>query len=335
MEGKSKSSLLFTACFPRKYRAYIRYYLEEALKEDIDSAGYEVALQQAAWWNKEYRESFPEEWETAKATDITEGSAEFVTIRANALLAKSCQAEETEILKAYSKHYFKNQGKHPKVLPGPDAESSLIGSLASALLEKSSSPKWQERVIDGVSPIQLLLKGISPLQSTEIPEIEAGCQFFENTAKHRELSVKNINDQLESENYIALSITYTKETRKGSIIIRENVSSGLKGYDQILLGTQRTVDTGSSHITFKDVHLLRPDRAVNECGNNQRVVLIPKKVISLKQGSSVSEIDFSGGQDTLSNAKKGEKAKLKFSLKGKVIITKKIEQEGADIWCVR
>ena len=45
-------------CDPRKYRVYIRHYLEEALRKDTNSAGYRAALQKAAWWNKKYRESF-------------------------------------------------------------------------------------------------------------------------------------------------------------------------------------------------------------------------------------------------------------------------------------
>ena len=100
-------------------------------------------------------------------------------------------------------------------MPVPDAESYNIGSLASALLEKSSLPEWQQKIAGGVSPVQLLLTKTAPLKSTEIPEIEAGCRFFENMAKHREFSVKNIKNQLEFEDHIALSITYTRENPEG------------------------------------------------------------------------------------------------------------------------
>lgn len=321
-------------CSPRKYRAYTRYYLEEALREETNSAAYKISLQKAVWWNKKYKEDFPEEFRVANVTDIKEGSAEFVTIRAQALLETGCQAGEEELQKAYSEHYLKSRGRDMKVLPTPDLESYLIGSLASALLEKSSSPEWQKRVDGGASPIQLLLDDISPLKSTEIPDIEAGCRSFENMAKYREFSVKNINDQLESENYVALSITYTKETQKSTYFTRGGANLETQGYDQALLDVNTRIDTGSSHITFKSVHLLRPKQSVNQCGDNQRVLLIPKEALSVKGNTSVSAVNFSVERDILNNST-GQKMKFNSSLQGEVTITEKIEQEGADIWCAK
>ena len=248
----------------------------------------------------------------------------------NSLAVNICQLNA-----AYAEQYFKGRGKYPKVLPFPDAESYNIGSLASALLEKSLSLEWQKKVAEGISPVQLLLEKVSPLESTtEIPEIETGCRAFENMEKHRAISLENIKNQLESEDYIALSITYTKETRKGTIRMMGNASSGLKGYDQALLDVQTAVDTGASDIAFSNVHLLRPEKTVNKCGNNQRVILIPRRAVSIKQNSSVSEIDFSEEKDTINNAT-GKKTKLKPSLKGKVTVGKKIKKKGADIWCAK
>ena len=323
-------------CTPRKYRAYIRYYLEKALKKNVNSRGYKKALRKAAWWNKKYKENFPEEVKAAEAADIIEGSAEFVTIRANALLQEGCQASEEELQKAYSKHYFNNRGKYPKILSTPDFEAYNIGSLASALLENSSSPQWQKKVTEGTSPVQLLLEEVSPRKTTrKVREIEDGCRVFESGKKHREFSVQNINNQLQSENYIALSITHTQETRKGgTFALRGSASSGLEGYEQAYLDASMKIDTGSSHITLKDVHLLSPEITLNECGIFQGVVLIPESAISEEEGNSAYTIDLSKKKDTISNMT-GKKEKLQSSLKGKVTVTEKIEQKGADIWCAK
>ena len=331
-KGVDRFSQKTEGCTPRKYRAYIRHYLEKALKKGINSDGYKTALQKAAWWNKEYRKKFPEEFKLANIGDIVEGSAEFATVRAKALREKGCQAREEELQKAYSKHYFKGRGRYPKVLETPDSEAYNIGSLASALLEKSSSPGWHKKIEEGVSPVQLLLKDIPTKNFFEKVEgIEAGCRSFESAVKYREFSVQNINDQLASENHVALSII---GLRKGTFLLRGSANSGMKGYDQALLDAHMKIDTGTSHIAFEDVHLLIPEKMENNCGVFQRVVLIPKSAVSKEKDNSTYTIDFSMEKDSISNAT-GAKMKLKSSLKGKVLVKKKIKKEGADIWCAR
>ena len=322
-------------CDPRKHRAYIRYYLEEALKADVNSKAYKRALQKASWWNQEYKNKYPEEFEAVNVTDTTEGSAEFVSVQARALLEKGCQAKKEELNTAYTELYFKGRGNYQKVLPAPDIESYFVGSLASALLERSSSPKWQEKVTKGASPVQLLLKESSALKSTKkIQEIEDGCRFLEEIERGKKLVLKNIKGHLDSEDYVALSITYTRETSKDgfSMTMGSMAAEELEGYNQALLGTGATLDTGESDIAFSNVHLLRPDKTVNKCGKDQIIILIPREAVSVnKEDSSISEINFS---EEKTDSKRNNR-KTKSSINGKVTVTNKIEKKGADIWCAK
>ena len=321
-------------CTPRKYRAHIRYYLEKALKEKVNSEDYKTFLQQAAYWNNQYKENFPEEFKIASITDNIEGSAEFVGAMAIALAREGCQATDEKLLEAYKDYYFDTRGKYPKVLPTKDAESYHIGSLASALLTQSSSSEWQRKVEDGTSPVQLLFKGVSPLESSEIPEITQECRIFDNAIKLKQASVKSINQMLGSDDYIALSIGDRNDSRRKATIIRGHASKDLRsGYSTAFLDTSSEMDIDSSNIAIDNVHILIPQNTTNNCGNGQRIILVPRSGISAR-GSSVFQINVSGKKDSF-DVVQGTNQEIDFSIKGNVTIAEQIEQSGADIWCVK
>ena len=315
-------------CTPRKYRAHVRHYLEKALKEKVNSDEYNKALRQASYWNKKYINEFPEEFKMANVTDIMEGSAEFVGNMAVVLKEKGCQATDKELQEAFLGNYFDT--KPPvEILFTPDAESYVIGSLSAALLAKSSFPNWQKKVENKQSPVQLLLTDVPPLQTSEVPAIRDGCRIFENVKKAREFDVQNINKAVESEDYIALSITHTPETRKTAMGMLGHANKGT-------LNAGTVLDTGSSEVHFTNVHLLEPknESRSNQCGDNQAVILVPKSSLSFKEGSSVSQVKFSGKKDMM-HPVSGRISKADFSLNGQATITNRIEQEGADIWCAQ
>lgn len=329
-------------CTPRKYRAHMKYYLEKALKEETNSKEYNTALRQAAYWNKKYINEFPEELELTNALDAIEGSAEFVGNMAVVLKTKGCRATDKELQEGFSDHYFhkmtlmeKLSLKPPsKILPA-ELETYFIGSLSSALLTRVSSPEWQKKIKNNTSPTQLLLKDVSPLQTAEISGIKEGCVSIENAAKARKFGLDNINTTLNSEDYIALSVTFTKETQKTSMNFTEGVSKGIdKGYDRAKLNLSTILNTGPSNIILNGMQMLTPENSKNKCGDSQVVVLVPKSSLSVRKGNSVSQINFSGEKDFIDN-QTGEKSKMDFSLEGHVKITERIEQNGADIWCAQ
>ena len=316
-------------CTPRKYRSHVRYYLEKALKAKENSDKYSTALRQASYWHKKYIDNFPEELKIADAADAIEGSADFVGKMAVALKEKGCQATDKELQEAFLKHYF--NAINPIIMPSPSMESYSIGSLSSALLARSSFSEWQKKIKDGNSPVQLLLKNVSPLQTAEVPEIKKACRTFDRTAKARKLEVENINKTLESENYIALSITHTHNTQKGTIQMVGHANKGIKnGYSKAILNASSIVNTGSSKIAFKHAHVLKPKNANNQCGSDQSVILIPKRGFSSEEGSSIYRINLSEEKDIITFRRKDL-----FSLEGHAEITKQIEQKGPDIWCAK
>ena len=303
---KQRFSIDAEDCTPRKYRAHVRYYLEKALEAEVNSEEYNTALRQAAYWNRKYIDNFPEEFKIANSTDIIEGSAKFVGLMAVALKEKGCQATDEELQKAFLEHYLNEPT--PVIMPSPDAESYSIGSLSAALLAKSSFPEWQKKVENDSSPVQLLLKDKTPLQTPEAPEIEKACRFFENTIKARKFDVENINKTLESEDYIALSIPHTHETQKSTISMMGNANKGIKeGYSRAILNASSMVDTGSSKVAFDHVHVLKPKNAKNQCGSNQSVILIPKHSFSSREGDSIFHINFSGEKDRITSDGKKER----------------------------
>ena len=332
---KSRFTEETSLCTPRKYRGHVKYYLEQALKKDLDSKNYRTFLRKAAYWNKKYVKEFPEEFKIANATDISEGSAEFIEIRGYVLAKKGCQATETELLKESVDHYF-NTTRYPLLITSPDRESYPIGFLASTLLAQSSFPNWQKAVENGASPVQLLFKDIPPLKSPEISVIQEGCRAFNNEVHFRRFSAKNINGMLESKNYIAFSIPVTEKAR-GPMTIYGKTGKGLKeGYDYALVNISSYFDTGSSKFNYKNVYELFPENGSNSCGNNQSVFLVPRSSVSSKRDSSLFQIHFSGKRDTIPSDPLHKEGKVKFSLTGYVTVTKKFEQNGrADLWCVK
>ena len=318
-------------CEPRKHRAHVRHYLEEAMKSDPHSENRRTALQKAAWWNEQYKNKFPEEFKVAKTIDTSEGSAEFVTIRALAVRDKGCRASEEELRKSWAENYFKTRGKEPKILMSVDAESYSIGALSVALLEASGPPHWRKKIKGGRSPTELLLKDASPpIKTPEMPEIQAACRFFEMIGQYRDFSVKAISQMLESEDYAALSFPATKETM-GPYSMRGIANKGIQEYELARLNAGSQIDTGPSKITFTNSHLLTPEKGANDCGKNQKVVLIPKSTLFTTKGE-VSLIDFSGEKDDL-DMTKGKIRKIRHSLKGRIKVKDQFERKGADLIC--
>lgn len=336
---KSRFSEETATCTPRKYRGHVKYYLEKALRENTNSKNYKIFLQKAAYWHKKYTKNFPEEFKIANKTDISEGTAEFVETMGYALAKKGCQATKKELLTEFTEHYFKTKN-FPKLIGKPDLESYSIGSLSSALLERNSFPDWQKKVENTTSPVQLLLSDIPPIKSPEIPEIKKGCRRFDNIIQFRRFSVNQINKMLESESYIALSINPPVKNR-GTMAIYGDAGKGLKGeYGHTLLSVSSYFYTDFSKLTYKNIHILHPkskgiDQYQNSCGNRQIVFLTPKNSLSLKEKNNLFQVHFSGERETISSDPLNKNGKVPFSLKGHIAVTKKIKQQGADLWCIK
>ena len=92
-------------CTPRKYRGFINYYLQQALKSNSTERTQD-ALSKAAYWNRKYQEEFPKNASISTILDNTEGGAVFVAQMAMAIVATGCEAPIHELREAFQKDFF-------------------------------------------------------------------------------------------------------------------------------------------------------------------------------------------------------------------------------------
>ena len=332
-----------TGCTPRKYRYLIKYYLEEALQSS--SSTRQKAIRKAAYWNKKHRKEFPEEVYFTDVMDAIEGTAQYVDTRAWALVQVGCSASKKALKDAFIKTY---QSKEKEQSFSRTREAYDIGALASALLDEYPQyNNWQKKIETGLSPTQILLQPFSPLKSSyELSEIKKKCNKLKESLQREKFVIRNFRKMLSSKNYIALSFTIAggplSSTSGGVFIPLKGVIRGYEtGFYRL---TSSFPKSKSSKMKLGGYYLLIPEKERNLCGRSQKVVLVPKKEIDLN--GQIFDINYQGkkkinGEVILLDQFKGRLRKksykgfMPFFVRGSGIIDKKIEQLGADLWCIR
>ncbi|QSX37008.1 hypothetical protein [Shewanella sedimentimangrovi] len=134
----------------------VRQHLLQALLQALAEPGARPQkLAEAAFWRLRWRALAPQEDQLGFATELTQGTAAYVAIKARALelashSGKSWQEEVVAMLK-----------RQPAAMDA-QAQSRLIGALAGLLLDISwGAGSWQDAAIQGSLPLELLLGPVS------------------------------------------------------------------------------------------------------------------------------------------------------------------------------
>lgn len=145
--------------------------------------------------------------ESESTTDGYEGTARYVEAIASLFNSRSCGATEQELKKlAVQTDIF--LGKDLVGFHSADSEGYHIGGLASLILRfQFPSLKWQERVAQGETPVEILLKNIRPIENRVDPLVEKNIR---KAIKDRDIVIDSYlastRDQMRKENSIYVNL---------------------------------------------------------------------------------------------------------------------------------
>lgn len=147
---------------PRFYRHCIIRALYSALQGDKNGLGH------ARYWYDLWKKSYPDEASHIRQADIDEGSARYIEIAAKTI------AEGYPVNTAEYRNELVNNMKEEAdfIYTRADSKGFTLGALSCFILEIKKI-KWQESLVQGVPPIDILLEGITPVIQTADNRLEA------------------------------------------------------------------------------------------------------------------------------------------------------------------
>lgn len=146
---------------PRMYRRM----MFDRMKEHFVSGGHHThALGQAAFWFQKWRQEYPHEF--AAATDGYEGTARYVELIAEILGEEGCDITEERMrdlaIRAVSERATYRLGENVLQL---DSEGYFLGSISSLILRFfHRASGWEKRIPQGVTPVEVLLTRVTPIE---------------------------------------------------------------------------------------------------------------------------------------------------------------------------
>lgn len=226
---------------PRYARAMIEQNLLQALKYPAQQSQF---LQKARFWYDLWQTGSPNE--NTSTTDGYEGTARYSDMIGKALAELGCDSTEAalkeQILKAIAKSY--------SILSfagtmATDTEGYSIGSLAGFVLRfQSSIPGWENRVIHGETPLDVLLKDVAA-QKEEV--VSKDFQNFKTNTQAAQLKVdfrlKSTRELLSTKNYVTVGFPSTWKPG----------STGYEGfYNDLAQGYRFSVQSTALDFNFGD-----------------------------------------------------------------------------------
>lgn len=187
--------------YPQSYQPRIfRRMLFDRLAEYLESDGKDSeALGRAAFWFKRWRTEFP--LEAFGSADQYEGTARYADQMADLVARNGCKATEHEMLSAFKSGYRARMGKS---VSGQVFDLSFegydIGGMSSLILRLiENDPSWSEAIGSGATPVEYLLKNVSPVEDAIPGDLEA---TFRATAERMNAEIGALVDS-DLANYVS------------------------------------------------------------------------------------------------------------------------------------
>lgn len=261
----------------------IRAMIFENLMAAItDPTNQSDSLRRSAYWYKKFKIDFPDEHLKIAPYDISEGTANYVEMRAIALGRYGCDASE-EQLKLEMTKLLKEEGKASVILAG---QSYFLGPAAITLLEKSSS-NWQKKIEIGITPLDLLLENLEPLKEELNNEVvnlyQAQAQLLNGML---DSLINPLIEKKKSGRFIPVSIPLS--SIQGAYSTKGHFQDPKEfGTATILPDMTAVLATSKSKVQLKNFSIY--EQSKNECGESQAVLFIPQEAV--KENETTIQID--------------------------------------------
>jgi hypothetical protein len=144
---------------------YLRSQLLGAMQSSLEIS---APLGNAAYWNQTLRAEHASEMESLAEVDVLEGTAQYAGTIAVVLGKLGCAADEKTIfaeVKANAATFMNGEKLDPS------GEPYNLGLVALQLLRQSSAKGFEAKIEAGMTPVDVLFEGVTPIAQTEDPTV--------------------------------------------------------------------------------------------------------------------------------------------------------------------
>jgi hypothetical protein len=164
-DSGSRSNFYPAPSEPRQWRNEIIRTLARAGEGDRRALGH------ASYWYQKWKGKYPNEAESIRFTDVSEGSAQYSELVGD-LFAQGLTFGSPSYNKAMDARI---KGIASQTYFDPDHESYALGSVAGGLLDRKGI-LWRHRVERGETPLAILLDGVTAISASPDRELAAVIQ---------------------------------------------------------------------------------------------------------------------------------------------------------------
>ncbi|MGE0529191.1 MAG: hypothetical protein AB7G93_20225 [Bdellovibrionales bacterium] len=219
---KKESSAQRGNRFPGDFRPrYYRRMAYEHLKRAVLENGRLIHLRKAAFWYRRWKAEFA--GETLQVVDRHEGTATYYDVMAVARAHLGCGASKPDVMRFIQANY----DMFFETPTGMDNEGYNIGGLAGVLLWFQNRSQWQEKVVRGASPVDLLIGKSAITSDTENRDVldEVKKQLSEKNGQIASQLHGDLED-FKSDQYVRVTIPRAYENKRmpvANIVIPKNI----------------------------------------------------------------------------------------------------------------
>ena len=265
---------------PRYLKRMVLRSLLEALKSDYAHD----AIENASYWQSLLKSRYAGELESAREADIAEGTAYYAQLVATALSLLGCQATEEELLsflESKAEQIFNLEKPFFKAF-----ESYDIGAVASLILRKLEFSEWQEKVINGKTPLEILLDGRRQRVQAENEEVRTKAQAQIGAINERlEIAIDPMLKEYRSKRFVRVSFP----TLWGSGQIRHGGEYSAYGELPTIIEANGSFASPNDKTKVKLTEATLLEGISNPCGQELRTTILISKadIVSAKDKTTI------------------------------------------------
>lgn len=226
--------------YPENYQPrYLRNQIGLSLLNKFTGED-QSGLEKGAYWYRKWLENYPEEATRFNRVDRIEGSAAYVDRVSTIIANTSCDISDDNLFTYLSgeiklDNMYENTGFYP--LGG---EPYFLGEISGLLLKQLNKPGWENLVISGDTPLDILFDGVSSIDDTEDEQLLTSVRNYYNDMNEQlRNQLEPLIDSWNSMNFVRVSLPMSWRagsfTSSGPFVIYQNNAEQLR-FHHVLSG---------------------------------------------------------------------------------------------------
>ena len=291
--------------YPDNWRPrYYRRMLYESLKKAF-LGNNSNSLGQATFWYNKWKKEFP--GEVPQSVDRQEGVATYYDVMSVVNSILGCRATRIEMF-AFIRKNFNMFIETPSDF---NSEGYNIGGLSGILMWNPEQLDWQDRVVAGESPVEILLSSSQEIHDQDNISIRNEIQgtVEKKNSKTKE-QLDGVLDNFHSKEFVRIVIPGHFDN-KSMPVANMVIPMSLPGTQIYVVGKGYLSETQTGDFLRAEGLLSLIEGLSNPCGKNGKSFVVPRSIVQSKGGHF-----------------EGQSSSISFKVKGNIV-----ESEGKTWLC--